>query len=95
MVAFRLGQQRDPHDESERAAEVLERELAGQVAGAVALPVRNLASEPGDLRLWERWRPGRVLLAVVVDELGNGRTVLMKRDLPGASMRAVSLGLWE
>ena len=37
VVAFRLRQQRDPHDESERAAEVFERELAGQAAGAVAL----------------------------------------------------------
>lgn len=51
VVAFRLRQQRDPHDESERAAEVFERELAGQGAGAVALPARDLAGEPGDLRL--------------------------------------------
>jgi hypothetical protein len=79
MVAFRLGQQRDPHDEFERSAEVVERELAGQVAGGIALPARNLGIEPGDLRLWERWRPRRVLLAVLVDKLGDGRTVLVKR----------------
>jgi hypothetical protein len=78
VVAFRLRQQRDTHDESERAAEVVERKLAGQAAGAVALPARDLSTEPSDLCLWERWRPGRVLLAVVVDKLGNGRTVLMK-----------------
>jgi hypothetical protein len=77
VVAFRLGQQRDPRDEAERAAEVLKPELPGQAAG-VALPARDLASEPGDLRLGERWRPGRVLLAVLVDKLGNGRTVLVK-----------------
>ena len=81
MVAFRLGEQRDPHDESERPAEVVKRELAGQAASAVALPVRDLANEPGDLRLWERWGPGRVLLAVVVDKLGNGRTVLVNSPL--------------
>jgi hypothetical protein len=51
VVAFRLRQQRDSRDEPERAAEVLERELAGQAAGAVALPTRDLASELGDLRL--------------------------------------------
>jgi hypothetical protein len=51
VVAFRLRQQRDPHDESERATEVFERELAGKAAAAVALPARDLASEPGDLRL--------------------------------------------
>ena len=75
MVAFRLGQQRDPRDESERAAEVLKPELSGQAAG-VALPARDLASEPGDLCLWKRWRPRRVLLAVLVDKLANGLTVL-------------------
>jgi hypothetical protein len=78
VVAFRLGQQRDPRHEAERAAEVLKRELPGQAAD-VALPARELASEPGDLRLWERWRPPRVLLAVFVEKLGNGRTVLVKR----------------
>jgi len=77
VVAFRLGQQRDPRNEAERAAKVLKRELPGQAAG-VALPARDLASKPGDLRLWERWRPRRVLLAVLVDKLGNGRTVLAK-----------------
>ena len=75
VVTFRLSQQRDPRDEAERAAEVLKPELAGQAAG-VALPARDLASEPGDLRLWERWRPRRVLLAVLVDKLANGLTVL-------------------
>ncbi len=88
MVAFCLRQERDPHDESEGAAEVVERELAGQGAGAVALPTRDLAIEPGDLLLWEWRRPGWVLLAMVVDELGNGRTVLMKRDLLGGTPRA-------
>jgi hypothetical protein len=78
-MAFRRGQQRDPRDEAERAAEVVEWELAGQAAGAVALPARNLASESADLRLRERWRPRRVLLTVLVDKLGNGRTVLLKR----------------
>jgi hypothetical protein len=77
VVAFRLGQQRDPRDEAERAAEVLKPELSGQAAG-VALPARDLASEPGDRCLWERWRPRRVLLAVLVDKLGNGRTVLVE-----------------
>ena len=61
----------------ERAAKVLKRELPGQAAG-VALPARDLASKPGDLRLWERRRPRRVLLAVLVDKLRNGRTVLVK-----------------
>jgi hypothetical protein len=74
VVTFRLGQQRDPRDETERAAEVVKPELAGQATG-VALPARDLAGEPGDLRLWERWRPRRVLLAVLVDKLGNGLTV--------------------
>ena len=78
VVTFRLGQQRHPRDEAECAAEVLKPELAGQAAG-VALPVRDLASELGDLRLWERWRPRRVLLAVFIDKLGNGLTVLLKR----------------
>jgi hypothetical protein len=71
VVTFRRGQQRDPRDETERAAEVVEWELAGQPAGAIALPARRLASESGDLRLWERWRPRRVLLTVLVDKLGN------------------------
>jgi hypothetical protein len=66
MVAFRLGQQRNPRDEAERATEVVKPELPGQAAGAVALPARDLASEPGDLRLRERWRPRRVLPAVLV-----------------------------
>jgi hypothetical protein len=78
VVTFRLGQQRDPRDEAERAAEVLKPELAGQATGVV-LPARDLAGKPRDLRLWERWRPRRVLLAVLVDKLGNGRTVLVKR----------------
>jgi hypothetical protein len=51
VVTFRLGQQRNPHDESERAAEVVERELAGQGARGVALPLRDLAVEPGGLIL--------------------------------------------
>ena len=84
MVAFGLGQQRDPHDEAERAAEVLKRELPGQAAGTVALPARDLASEPGNLRLREWRRPGRVLLAVLVDKLGNGPTVLVKFRGEGA-----------
>jgi hypothetical protein len=75
VVPFRLSQQRDLRDQAERSAEVLKRELPGQAAG-VALPARDLASKPGDLRLWERRRPRRVLLAVLVDKLGNGRTVL-------------------
>jgi hypothetical protein len=75
VVAFRFGQQCDPRDEAERAAEVVEWELPAQAAAAIALPRRDLASEPGDLRLWERWRPRRVFLAVLVDKLGNGRTV--------------------
>jgi hypothetical protein len=77
VVAFRLGQQRDLHDEPKRAAEVLERELAGQATRAVALPARDFASEPGHPLFWERWRSWRVLLAVFVEELGNRRTVLM------------------
>jgi len=77
-MALRLGQQRDPRDEAERAAEVVKPELPGQGAVAVALPVRDLAGEPGDLRLRERWRPRRILLAVVVEKLGNGRTVLTR-----------------
>ena len=85
VVTFRLGQQRDPRDEAERAAEVLKPELAGQATG-VALPARDLASEPGDLRLLERWRPRRVLLAVLVDKLGNGRTVLVKRRGEGVGI---------
>jgi hypothetical protein len=79
VVAFRLGQQRDPRYESERAAEVVECELPAQAGTAVALPPRDLASEPGDLRLWEGRRPRRVLLAVLVDKLGNGRTVANAR----------------
>jgi hypothetical protein len=79
MVAFRLGQQRDPRDEPERTTEVVERELAGQGAGPVALPARDRATEPGGLRLRERWRSKRVFPAVVVeklvDKLGDGRTV--------------------
>ena len=67
MVAFRLSQQRDPNYEAKRAAEVVKPELPAQAAAAVALPSRDLASEPGDLRLRERWRPRRVLLAVLVD----------------------------
>jgi hypothetical protein len=51
VVALRLRQQRDSRDESERAAKVLERKLAGQAAGVVALPTRDVASELGDLRL--------------------------------------------
>lgn len=78
VVAFRLGQQRDPHYKAERAAEVVERELPAEAAAAVAVPSRDLASEPGDLRLRERWRPRRILLAVLVDKLGNGRTVLRR-----------------
>lgn len=78
VVAFRLGQQRDPRDEAERTAEVLKRELPAQAAG-VALPARDLAGELGDFRLWERWRPRRVLLAVLVHQVGNARTVLVKR----------------
>lgn len=79
VVALRLGQQRNPRNEAERAAEVVKPELPGQAAGALPLPARDLAGEPGDLRLRERWRPRRVLLAMLVDKLGNGRTVLMKR----------------
>ena len=85
MVAFRLGQQCDPRDEAERATEVLKPELPGQAAG-IPLPVRDLASEARGLRLGERWRPRRVLLTVVVDKLGNGRTVLVKRR--GERLRA-------
>jgi hypothetical protein len=51
VVPFRLRQQRDSRDEPERTAEVFERELAGQAAGAVDLPTRDLASELGDLRV--------------------------------------------
>jgi hypothetical protein len=80
VVAFGLGQERDPYDEVERPAEILKRELPGQAAGTVALPARDLASEPGNFRLRE-WRcPGRVLLAVLVDKVGNGPTVLV--DVP-------------
>jgi hypothetical protein len=79
VVAFRLGQKRDSHDETERAAEILKRELPSQAAGTVALPVRDLPSEPGNLRLREWGRPWRILLAVLVDQLGNRPTVLMKR----------------
>jgi hypothetical protein len=78
VVAFRLGQQRDPHYKAERAAEVLKRELPAQAAAAVPLPARDLASEPGDLRPRERWRPRGILPAVLVDKLGNGRTVLRR-----------------
>jgi hypothetical protein len=67
VVAFCLGQQRDPHNEAERAAEILKRELAGQDTGTVALPARDLPSEPGTLRLRQWRRPRRVLLAVLVD----------------------------
>ena len=75
VVPFRLSQQRDLRDQAERSAEVLKRELPGQAAG-VALPARDLASKPGDLRFWQRRRPRRVLLAVLVDKLANGLTVL-------------------
>ena len=51
MVAFGLGQQCNPRDEPERATEVVELELPGQVAAAVALPARDLATELGDLLL--------------------------------------------
>jgi hypothetical protein len=43
MVALRLGQEGDPHDEAERAAEVLEGELTPQSAIALELPRRNLS----------------------------------------------------
>jgi hypothetical protein len=83
MVAFRLGQQRDPHDESERTTEVFERQLAGQVAAPVERPAWDRATKPFDLCLWERWSSRRVFAAVVVeklvDNLGNGRTVLIDR----------------
>jgi hypothetical protein len=86
VVALRLGEQRNPRDEAERAAEVVKPELTSQAAVAVALPVRDLAGEPGDLRLRERWGPRRVLLAVLVEKRGNGRTVLMERRVGGASI---------
>ena len=76
-MAFRLGQQRNSRDQAERPAEVLKRELPGQAIGA-AHPSRDLGGEPSDLRLWERRRPRRVLLAVFVEKLGNVRTVLAK-----------------
>jgi hypothetical protein len=44
MVAFGLGKQRDSCDESECATEVVECELAGQVAGPIALPARDRAT---------------------------------------------------
>jgi len=78
VVAFRLSQQCDPRDEAERATEVLKPELPGQTA-RIPPPGRDLDSEAGDLRLGERWRPRRVLVAVVVEKLDNGRTVLVKR----------------
>ena len=74
VVALRLGQQCDPRDEAERVTEVLKPEFPGQAAG-IPLPARDLASETGGLRLGERWRPRRVLLAVFVDKLGDGRTL--------------------
>ena len=77
LSSYLMGHWKEAAEYCERAAEVLKRELPGQAAG-VALPARDLASKPGDLRLWERWRPLRVLLAVLVDKLGNGRTVLVK-----------------
>jgi hypothetical protein len=85
VVAFRLGQQGDPDDESESAAEVVERELPSQGAGAVALPARDFVNQPGDLRLWKWWRPRRVLLGVVLDKLGYGRTVPMSGRPPAGS----------
>jgi hypothetical protein len=85
VVAFCLGQQRDPHNEAERAAEILKRELPGQDTGTVALPARDLLSEPGTLRLRQWGRPRRVLLAVLVDQLGNDSTVLTKRRVYASS----------
>jgi hypothetical protein len=85
MMAFCLGQQRDPRDQSESADEVVKRELAGQVTGRVALPTRDSVTEAAHFRLRERWRSRWVFLAVVIDKLidklGDGRTVLVKRDL--------------
>jgi hypothetical protein len=92
VVPFRLGQQRDLRDQAERGAEALKLELPGQAPGP-ALPARDLARKLGDLRLWERWRPRGVLLAVLVDKLGNGRTVLVKRRGEGASRGP--LGAWR
>jgi hypothetical protein len=79
VVAFLLGQQRHSDDETERAAEVIKPELPGQDVGTVTLPARDLPSEPGTLRLREWRRPRRVLLAVLIDQLGNGPTLLVKR----------------
>jgi hypothetical protein len=50
VVSFRTRQQRDLHDESERAPEVVKGELAGQAAVVVALPARDLANQLGDIR---------------------------------------------
>jgi hypothetical protein len=76
MMALGLGQQRDLRDQAEGAAEVVEVKLPAEAAVAVVLPAGNLAGELGDLGLRQRWRPRRVLPAVLVDQLGNGRTVL-------------------
>lgn len=72
MVALRLGQERDPRDQPECADEVVEGELAGQVAAAVPLPTRDLAEELGDLLLRKGRCPGRVLPAMLVDQLRDG-----------------------
>jgi hypothetical protein len=84
-MALRLGQQRNLRNQAEGAAKVVEPELAGQGAVAVALPVRDLGGQPGDLCLRERRRPRRILLAVLVEKLGNGRTVPVKRRVGDAS----------
>jgi rhodanese-related sulfurtransferase len=106
MMAFRLGQQRDPYDESEGANEVVERELTGQVTGSVEIPGRHCGTKPGDLGLWERWRSRRVFPAVILEKLveylGDGRTVprdrfgAVARSLkPEAAWNAVELGFAE
>ena len=70
VVPLLLGEERDPCDESERLAEVLEGELPRQPP-VLALPPRDETAEPLSLRLRERWASGRVLVAVLVEELGD------------------------
>jgi len=77
VVPFGLGQQRDPRDETERAPEIIESELPGQAAVAISHPVRDVGCKPVGLGLRQRGCPRRVLVSVIVEKLGDRRTVLL------------------
>ncbi|HEY6636979.1 MAG TPA: hypothetical protein VIZ61_04770, partial [Solirubrobacterales bacterium] len=53
-----------------------EPELPRETAGLVPLPARDLGDELRHFRLRERGRPGRVLLGMIVEQLGDDATVL-------------------